>query len=258
MTTTAKKGIFISHIHEEVKLGAVVKEWLTDAFPGTATAFLSSDKQDIAAGEKWLDKIANELAGTGVMVSLLSPQSLARPWVNIELGAAWIKGVPIVPLCHSGLAISDLPRLFSDFTSLTLDDDPAVARHLVAGVANALGLGYSQRLDFAQCLKDMRTAATQSKPGPTAVAAPTATGSLPPEQVAILQMLATVQNQGHDDIEEPVAVRMCGLSPTVFKYHADELSEAELINPSFWGEETHFEITAKGAGWLIKNGQMPE
>ena len=38
-----------------------------------------------------------------------------RPWVNIELGAAWIKRVPIIPLCHSGLTPSDLPWPFADF-----------------------------------------------------------------------------------------------------------------------------------------------
>jgi hypothetical protein len=51
---TTKKGIFISHIHEEAKLGAVVKEWVGDAFRGSGiNAFLSSDKGDLPAGRKW-------------------------------------------------------------------------------------------------------------------------------------------------------------------------------------------------------------
>src|ERR1700688_2643625 len=99
---TTKKGVFISHIHEEDKLGAVVKSWMTDAFHGNAAPFLSSDKQDVPARSKWLDIVEGQLAETGVMISLLSPISLARSWVNIELGAAWIRRIPIIPLCHSG------------------------------------------------------------------------------------------------------------------------------------------------------------
>jgi hypothetical protein len=142
---TTKTEIFISHIHEESKLGAVVKSWMTDAFHGNATPFLSSDKQDLPAGSRWLDVIESQIAESGVMISLLSPTSLARPWVNIELGAAWKGGVSIIPLCNSGLTATALPRPFGDFTALTLDDASA-AKNLIAGVAKALGLTYSQRL----------------------------------------------------------------------------------------------------------------
>ena len=90
--------VFVSHIHEEAALGAVIKGLIEDVFRGHGVvAFLSSDRQDLPAGRKWIEVIERELDQAKVVVSLLSPTSLRRPWVNIELGAAWIKHRHISP-----------------------------------------------------------------------------------------------------------------------------------------------------------------
>jgi hypothetical protein len=31
------------------------------------------------------------------------------PWVNFEGGAAWMKSIPIVPVCHTGFRLRELP-----------------------------------------------------------------------------------------------------------------------------------------------------
>jgi hypothetical protein len=251
-----KKRIFISHIHEEHALGAVVAEWVTDAFAGhPVQPFLSSDDKSIAAGEKWMDVVEHELDGTAVMISLVSPASLARPWVNIELGAAWIKQIPIIPLCHSGLSPANLPRPFSDFQSIGLDQDNAATR-LIEGVARHLGIPHSKRLHFAEFLKEMRDAAGQSRPVPV-IAAPVATATRPKEQIAILQALATAENSGQEEVPEDAAAGLSGLSPTLFKAHSAKLKDEGLIYPSYWGGGTHWRNTPDGANWLIDNDLLP-
>jgi hypothetical protein len=258
--TTTKKGIFISHIHEEAKLGAVVKDWAVDAFPGgAATAFLSSDDQDLPAGRKWLEVIEKQVADAGVMISLLSPASIVRPWVNIELGAAWINHVPVIPLCHSGLDIAKLPRPFGDFNAVALDQNNAAMR-LIGGIADALQLAHSKKLHFEDCLKEMRAAATKSKAELHATPANkgSPTSEPPGEQVTILQCLARAENAGiKGGIEEDGAIRVSMLAPAVFKYHAAELENARLIYVSRNMYGTHYEITPDGSGWLIKNKLMP-
>jgi len=235
---TTKKGIFISHIHEDARLGAVVKSWLTDAFHGNAAPFLSSDKQDLPAGSKWLDIIENQLAETGVMISLLSPISLARPWVNIELGAAWIRRIPIIPLCHSGQQAGALPKPFNDFTGLTLGDTDS-AKDLIAGVATALGLTYSQRLAFTESQKELLAAAAKSESAVVLATVETPTADLPPEQLTILRTLAEYGNQNGDDpyVNGSRAPAMCGLKPMVFKYHSEQLEDAGLIISGYWTDE---------------------
>jgi hypothetical protein len=133
------RGVFISHIHEEAALGQVLKEWVEDAFHAhNVKAFLSSDKGDLSAGRKWLDVIEAALQGAAVVVSLISPQSIIRPWINIELGAGWIKGLRVIPLCHSGKKFRDLPRPFQDFNGIDIEAHDAGER-LIAGIADGLG-----------------------------------------------------------------------------------------------------------------------
>jgi hypothetical protein len=252
-----KKRIFISHIHEERALGAVVSEWVTDAFAGQpAQTFLSSDNQSIQAGQKWLDVVQHELSGTAVMISLLSPTSLARPWVNIELGAAWITNVRIIPLCHSGLTVAALPRPFSDFTAVSLAQDDA-ANRLLAGVSDGLQFPHSKKLHFEKCLAEMRAAAVNTHA--TQAVAVVAT-ERPPEQIAILKMLATFGNRNgaEEYVDGPEAPRMCGIAPVVFKYHSEQLKAVGLIHTGYWGDGPHYRITGSGAGWLMERGLMPD
>jgi len=32
-----------------------------------------------------------------------------KPWVNFEAGAGWVRDIPVIPLCHSGIQPSNLP-----------------------------------------------------------------------------------------------------------------------------------------------------
>jgi len=38
----------------------------------------------------WLDRIEQELREAEVVILMLSPQSVQRPWINFEGGAAWL------------------------------------------------------------------------------------------------------------------------------------------------------------------------
>jgi hypothetical protein len=210
---STKKGIFISHIHEEHALGECVKKWMTDVFGGfQLAAFLSSDHRDMPAGTKWLDKVESELSASGVMISLVSPTSLARPWVNIELGATWIKRVPIIPLCHSGQTIAALPRPFSDFNGVDLARDDAAWR-LMSGVADALEVVHPQGLHWDECMRQMRAAADLYRPNPS-VPSPSSewSGKLAKEQIAILQLLARAENRGEPEVPGDVVAGMCGIT----------------------------------------------
>src|SRR5436853_7839166 len=96
--------VFISHIHEEAALGAVVSSCIKDAVhPRSVTTFRSGDAQDLPAGRKWLEVIEQELDQAAVVVALLSPVSLRRPWVHLEPGAAWTQHRHLTRLCHSYL-----------------------------------------------------------------------------------------------------------------------------------------------------------
>lgn len=249
---TTRKGIFISHIHEEAALGAVMKEWLSDVFRGSGVnVFLSSDKQDLPAGRKWLDVIEKQISEAGVMISLLSQKSLARPWVNIELGAAWIRGVPIIPFCHSDQKVGALPKPFDAFTALTLDDADA-AKDLIGGVADALQLQHPTKLPFAEFQNVMRAAVAQNDTSQS-VTHSALTDDLPGEQILILATLSASENEGKEEIPAKQLPIACRLTATQFKAHIAQLKKKGLVGDTHWGGDTYWRLLPKGAAWVLEN-----
>jgi predicted transcriptional regulator len=111
-------NIFLSHISNEGLLALVLKEWIQTIFKGRIRVFVSSDIQNITAGDKWLDNLGKALSSARVLIVLCSPYSVTKPWVNFEIGCAWVKQIPIIPICHSGQNLNNLPSPLSSFQGL--------------------------------------------------------------------------------------------------------------------------------------------
>ncbi len=104
-----KSLVFISHIFEEKDIAFLVKDFIEEAFLGMIDVFISSDKDSISLGQKWLNSITDSLKNCSIEIILCSPESIKRPWINFEAGAGWIRDIPVIPLCHSGIEPSNLP-----------------------------------------------------------------------------------------------------------------------------------------------------
>jgi TIR domain len=115
-----KPLIFISHIKEEKELAFALKSLITDKFLNIAEVFVATDPTSIEMGREWLQRIKAGLRGCSVEIIFASPESVKRPWINFEAGAAWIrKSVPVIPLCHSGMLPSTLPSPLNSLQSAT-------------------------------------------------------------------------------------------------------------------------------------------
>lgn len=99
------ENIFISHIHEEAPLAKVFKEELEATSAGQWLVFVSSDKGSVTLGDKWFFKIDETLTGQRLLLVLCSPASMSRLWIGYEVGYAAAKGVPSIPICHSGTTL---------------------------------------------------------------------------------------------------------------------------------------------------------
>lgn len=159
--------VFISFIHEEEKVAAAVQRLIKKKLKG-AEVFLSSDQWQIHAGEIWLERIRSELNSAKVVILMLSSQSVKRPWVNFEAGAAWLTGKAIIPVCYGGLSRDTLPKPYSGIQALNLREE---AYYLVRSVAHHLNLispppiEYSdyqrgsdlyQALDSIECTEELK------------------------------------------------------------------------------------------------------
>ncbi len=149
--------IFISHISEEKSLALVLKEWLESTFLGQCKVFVSSDPEDIPAGTKWLDKINGAMDDSKLLIILYSPQSKLRPWINFEAGCGWIKNIPIMPICHSGLKVSEIGAPISSFQGLEIDVKDFV-NNFFGAIAKHAGFSKTPRIATDEFMKELNVA----------------------------------------------------------------------------------------------------
>jgi len=254
-----RRRIFVSHIHEEAALAKVICDWATDAFKGSGvTAFVSSDRQSLPAGRKWLDVVKANLEGSEVAIAVLSPEALTRPWPNIELGAAWIREIAVIPFCHSGLSANDLPRPFSDFQGVNIDNrDPG--RDLLGGVADALKLQHPENLDFVRFSREAMAAMLSIKYAAVEPSSKPEAG-LPDVQVRILQFLAAQLNDGvGEELPMEVVAGGANIRPASLKGHAQALHDQRLAHIDYYSTgDVTLRLTAGGAEWLERHHLMPD
>jgi hypothetical protein len=105
----SKPSVFISHITEEGEIARHLKELIETKFLESVKVFASSHEESLPLGDDWLLAIKTSITNCGLMVVICSPISVARPWVNFEAGAGWIRKIPVVPMCHSGMEPARLP-----------------------------------------------------------------------------------------------------------------------------------------------------
>jgi len=137
--TAQGKEVFISHVHEEAELAREIKMQITRAFGSSCRVFVSTDTGALPAGTRWLSELDTALKTTSVLLLLCSPDSVKRPWVNFEAGSAWVRGIPIIPLCHAGLSPKQLPLPMSTFQAVDLAS-PSALDGLITSLSFHLGL----------------------------------------------------------------------------------------------------------------------
>jgi len=113
--------IFLSHSSIDGKIADALRTLLSDLFgDGIAVEFSSDQKAGggIPPGEKWLPWINEKIGAANKTYVLLTPNSMNKPWVLWESGAAAgvalasNKSSPVVPITF-GISNDDIPSPFT-------------------------------------------------------------------------------------------------------------------------------------------------
>lgn len=150
----SKPIVFISHINEEKDIALELKSLLEDSFLGMMDIFVSSDDASISAGTRWLDNISNSLGNCSIELILCSPKSVQRPWINFEAGAGWVRNIPVVPLCHSGMEPSNLPVPLNLLQAVKLSEISGL-KLLLPLLSNAIG-SKEPKVDFSDFVNKVK------------------------------------------------------------------------------------------------------
>lgn len=142
------RTLFVSHVHEDRTVARWLQDQLLEAFLGQIEVFVSSEREG-HAGEDWLKTVNEALHRCRVLVALCGPVSIHRPWVNFELGAAWMLQKRIIPVCHAGLTPDDLKLPLSHLQAVTLTDAEDIET-LYETLAEQFGFQRAPRRNFAE------------------------------------------------------------------------------------------------------------
>jgi hypothetical protein len=103
-----RHGVFISHIGGERPIALRIQRLLGEALAGGLPVFVSSDYKSILSGEPWYAAILSGLRRSEAIISLLSPSSIDRRWINFEAGIGMGQESKVMPVVWRGLQKADV------------------------------------------------------------------------------------------------------------------------------------------------------
>jgi hypothetical protein len=112
--------IFISYWEGEGGIATALRYFVSQAIP--SASIFKADARSIRSGDSWLDIIRRELKESHVVLAILSEESIKRPWINFEAGAAWIDKI-LIPLCYGTLEKGRMPAPYNQLQALQLRDE---------------------------------------------------------------------------------------------------------------------------------------
>ena len=244
--------IFLSHVSTEGLLALVLKEWIQAIFDDRIKVFVSSDIKNIAAGDMWLGDIRKALERSKLLIILCSPNSVTRPWVNFEAGCAWLRRIPIVPVCHSGQKPGHLPSPLFLFEGLDMSA-PDFPEALVQNLTLRARLRKRPRLTKkakALMKRDIRSAIRRIPAPPTVI-----TNKPPLDRVAvILKKIATANDE--DSVCDRLA-RSLKMDPNDLDVYLRHLADRQFIEKKSAGNgDCWYTTTPSGRTYLVKQGLL--
>lgn len=249
--------VFISHVSEEAGLALVLKDWIESTFLGQISVFVSSDPSDIPAGTKWLNQIETALDQSGLLLSLYSQSSVGRPWISFEAGCAWIRRIPIIPICHSGLMLRDLPQPLSNFQALEIQD-PQFGSKLFAAIARHGRYAKLPKLSIGDFHAELLAAASKSVSRHLQAQHIESnlvekTSSFTRTQITVLRELADAKDAGLGPLDEGQLAQKAGTRPTLLEHEIQRLIEIHYVHDHLRvGGPVAYSITEQGIAYLVR------
>lgn len=86
------------------------------------TTFVASRPGDIRADEDWLRGVERALQEADAYIVVLTPESVLRPWVHFESGAAWFSGRRLIFVRIGALSTDEIPLPIASRQVYALDN----------------------------------------------------------------------------------------------------------------------------------------
>lgn len=141
--------IFLSHASADRPLAERLASEIQERAPAISV-FISSRPGDIRPDQEWPAAVQAELRYASAYIVLLTTNSIDRPWVWFEMGAAWMSEKQLFPMLACGLRPEQVPTPISFRQLLDLEMPSEVA-----AVFSALGISKSDTEPFSEEIRSL-------------------------------------------------------------------------------------------------------
>src|SRR5688572_29654619 len=118
--------LFLSHAHSDKAVAMEIANLIDRVTLQRINVWYSSDdnaRGGIGAGEGWLASIRARLEGSRAVVTLVTPQSVSRPWIYFESGFGAAHGeLEVIPVCVGLDKTGDIPAPLNTYQAFQLSD----------------------------------------------------------------------------------------------------------------------------------------
>ena len=143
-----KKKIFISHSVEDKQIVDLLSDTLRVLSLNQVKVWYSTscvNEETLAPGDIWFTRICNEIKSCKVIIVLLTPNSINKPWIYFESGIAeGCIGKLIIPLCV-GISRDDIKLPLSSYQIYQLSDYDS-ACSFISSVFNTIGIHFCEEI----------------------------------------------------------------------------------------------------------------
>ncbi|MEY9842754.1 toll/interleukin-1 receptor domain-containing protein [Streptacidiphilus sp. EB103A] len=121
------RSIFISHASKDQELAGEIKNFLVLAGLPNEMIFFSSHKSTgIPAGKNVLEHLQTTLAGSALVIEVITKNFLTRPYCLMELGGAWALGKETYPLVIPPLSVEEVVQAIGNVQMGILGSDDEI------------------------------------------------------------------------------------------------------------------------------------
>lgn len=146
--------IFISHTQNDKRIAEAIKRKLTEAYKGQIRFFLAV--HDLGGGNAWKDEIKKRLLDCNAIMTILTEQSVQKPWIFIEWSAFWVNEKMFYTLTTEEVRLASLvdPMKDRQNTVVTdLDQVKSLFRSLTDDSKYPDGIPYDYADDFVVAMR---------------------------------------------------------------------------------------------------------
>lgn len=116
--------IFLSHSNVDAPIAKVVAKVLNDAFRGDIIVYLAID--NVVGGTAWKEELIKRLSSCDAIITILSKDSISKPWIYVEWSPFWIANKQFYILATEDIDTNDLIKPMSDRQVVSLNNRESV------------------------------------------------------------------------------------------------------------------------------------